>query len=208
MVAIDFFFGAGSRYSYLAATRVREIEQANGASVRWRAVYSPELIRRAGPDPFAATALRGQYAAAWRAEDAARWAALLGVPYAEPRFEGTDWRLVALWCAAAELVGDNGAFATAAFADSFGRGLPPGGDAALAGVAQRCGLRAEGLMANVASGAAERRHEQNLTAALAAGAFGVPSFVVDDGEVFWGQDRIVLLLHHLAQRQGGSRVLP
>jgi 2-hydroxychromene-2-carboxylate isomerase len=32
--------------------------------------------------------------------------------------------------------------------------------------------------------------------ALAAGAFGVPSFAVD-GELFWGQDRLPLLRRYL-----------
>jgi 2-hydroxychromene-2-carboxylate isomerase len=40
-------------------------------------------------------------------------------------------------------------------------------------------------------------HRQTLLDALAAGAFGVPSFLVDDGELFWGQDRLVLLRTHL-----------
>lgn len=37
----------------------------------------------------------------------------------------------------------------------------------------------------------------NLAAALAAGAFGVPTFVAPDGAVFWGKDRLPLLIHHL-----------
>ena len=33
------------------------------------------------------------------------------------------------------------------------------------------------------------------------GAFGVPTFFVDD-RIYWGNDRLVLLRHHLAQRSG------
>ena len=47
------------------------------------------------------------------------------------------------------------------------------------------------------SGDGRRVLERNLDATLAAGAFGVPSFVVEDGELFWGQDRLPLLVHHL-----------
>lgn len=35
-----------------------------------------------------------------------------------------------------------------------------------------------------------------LLKATANGVFGVAAFIVD-GEVFWGQDRIPLLIHHL-----------
>ncbi|MDQ3794660.1 MAG: DsbA family protein [Actinomycetota bacterium] len=40
------------------------------------------------------------------------------------------------------------------------------------------------------------RLEQTARQAHSAGAFGVPTFVVGD-EVFWGNDRVVLLRHHL-----------
>jgi 2-hydroxychromene-2-carboxylate isomerase len=47
----------------------------------------------------------------------------------------------------------------------------------------------------------ETRAEQKriLHQALAHGAFGVPSFV-QDGRLWWGNDRLVLLRHYLRQR--------
>lgn len=41
---------------------------------------------------------------------------------------------------------------------------------------------------------------QAITArAVAQGVFGVPSFRLDDGEVFWGQDSLAMLAHRLRQ---------
>jgi 2-hydroxychromene-2-carboxylate isomerase len=40
---------------------------------------------------------------------------------------------------------------------------------------------------------------QNVVDALAAGAFGVPTFVTDRGVVVWGQDRLPLLKDCLLQ---------
>jgi 2-hydroxychromene-2-carboxylate isomerase len=59
------------------------------------------------------------------------------------------------------------------------------------------GAPEEAFRALLTSDAVERRHEQSISDALAAGAFGVPSFVVD-GELFWGQDRLPLLRRQLA----------
>ena len=53
--AVTFYFGPGSRYSYLASTQLPRISEETGARFIWRAVYSPELIARAGSDPFQAT---------------------------------------------------------------------------------------------------------------------------------------------------------
>jgi 2-hydroxychromene-2-carboxylate isomerase len=38
----------------------------------------------------------------------------------------------------------------------------------------------------------------NLEHAVEAGAFGAPFFIVDDGQRFWGQDRLADLDAHLA----------
>jgi 2-hydroxychromene-2-carboxylate isomerase len=59
--AVTFYFGPGSRYSYLASTQLPRISEETGARFIWRAVYSPELIASAGSDPFQAANRRGQY---------------------------------------------------------------------------------------------------------------------------------------------------
>ena len=72
---VNFYYGPGSRYSYLAAAQIGALEERTGASFRWRAVYSPDLIRRAGANPFDSATLRGQYHAGYRSTDSARWSA-------------------------------------------------------------------------------------------------------------------------------------
>jgi 2-hydroxychromene-2-carboxylate isomerase len=90
MRQVDFYFGLGSRYSYLAATQVPRIARETGAHFVWRPLYSRVLIARAGRDPFAADGRRGQYEPAYRTKDAQRWARCYGVPYAEPDWDAID----------------------------------------------------------------------------------------------------------------------
>jgi 2-hydroxychromene-2-carboxylate isomerase len=78
----------------------------------------------------------------------------------------------------------------------FGAGTTPGDDAALARIAGSCGVRAADFLAALDAPGTARRHDETIAEALAAGVFGVPSFVVN-GELFWGNDRLVLLRHHL-----------
>jgi len=201
MPVIDFYFGLGSRYSYLAAMRIPRLQQETGVEVRWRALYSRDLIKRAGPDPFAVENQRGQYDPAYRTRDAARWAALLGVPYVEPDFVAFDSKTLALWSVAATLLGGGAAFGAAALDAVFGRGAPPQSPEDLARIAVAARLPVDSLAELVRTGAAERAHEQNIKDALSVGAFGVPTFVTDDGEMFWGQDRMPLLTHHLMRQK-------
>lgn len=197
MREVDFFFGLGSRYSYLAATQVPSIARETGARFVWRPLYSRVLIERAGRDPFAAEARRGQYQPAYRTKDAQRWARFYGVPYAEPDWDAIDWRLLAMGCVAAELLGRAEPLAVALFAQCFGGGGRRFDAEGLVQLAAQLGAPAGEFSALLRSDETLRRHEQTIADALAAGAFGVPSFVVD-GELFWGQDRLPLLRQHLA----------
>lgn len=94
--------------------------------VRWRAVYSPDLIRRAGSDPFAQDVVRGQYDSEYRTRDASRWARLLGIPYVEPDFAAVDWRRIALWAVSAEVLGAGAVFGAAVLHSAFGLGCVDG----------------------------------------------------------------------------------
>ena len=49
------------------------------------------------------------------------------------------------------------------------------------------------------SQAVHEQYERDSLAAIEAGVFGVPSYVVD-GEIFWGQDRLDFLQRRLARR--------
>jgi len=66
----------------------------------------------------------------------------------------------------------------------------------LAAIAEDVGLDRPSFEHLVAARETFNREGEVLESALSAGAFGVPTFVVGD-ELFWGQDRIPLLVHYL-----------
>lgn len=191
-----FFFGPGSRYSYLASTQIAGIAARTGARFVWKAVYGPDLRKRTGHDPF--TAPVGQYALAYRDADVQRWAAHYGVPFVEPPKREIDWLLLTRACAAADMLGAGEAFARAVFAANFAMGAPPDSDAALERLVQMIGLPEHAFQGALACAA--ERLAAHAEEAAACGAFGVPTFVTDDGALFFGQDRLVLLERHLRER--------
>jgi 2-hydroxychromene-2-carboxylate isomerase len=195
---ITFYFGPGSRYSYLASTQLPRITQETGARFIWRAIYSPELIARAGSDPFHAANRRGQYLSDYRAKDALRWAAFYCVPYFEPDWDLVDWRRLTLACVAADRQGASEAYASKLLTRCFAQdGSPPVTDSDLVDLARSSGLPSNDFVAQLSNAHTEQSHTETIEAALAAGAFGVPTFVTDTGDLFFGQDRLPLLRHHL-----------
>ena len=84
LIPVQFFYGIGSRYSYLASTRIAQLEAETGCRARWRPLYSGELFRARGGDPFAGAQVSGQYHWSYRRFDAECWSDCYGVPYREP----------------------------------------------------------------------------------------------------------------------------
>lgn len=196
MKRVQFYFSPCSRYSYLAATQVPGLALEADADFEWIAVNSRDLITRAGVDPFQADLRRGQYDHAYRTRDATRWAALYGVHYNEPDVWKIDGKRMALACIAARRLGPGQVFARRLFKAWFVDGLAPADDTSLAGLGREASMDEAAFIAAINAPESEAQHEKNLERALAAGAFGVPTFVVD-GEVFWGQDRLPLLRAYL-----------
>lgn len=196
---IEFFYGIGSRYSYLASSQMEQLERDTGAMVRWRPLYSRVLMERRGMDPFRGPPASGQYDMAYRTRDVTRWANYYGIPFHDPDWDALDWQRLALAAVAAERLGGVVPFTRNLFDAVFGAGVAPKSDAEFACIADGSGLDGQSLVRLIDDAETQRRHEQNVADALAAGVFGVPSFVVD-GELFWGNDRLVLLRRHLGAR--------
>jgi len=203
---VIFFFGLGSRYSYLASTQIAALENETGCSVTWLPMASGALMHRRGQNPFASrdgdgnwsgASVSEQYNEQYRRTDLARWAALYEVPYNEPLRPLMDANRRTLYCVAAEMLGAGTAYCRAMFKSMYVDGIAVSeGDCAE--IALQTGLDPDALRHEVDSGASETRHNEIIALALDLNVFGVPTFVVGR-ELFWGNDRLVLLRRHLKQ---------
>jgi 2-hydroxychromene-2-carboxylate isomerase len=197
MKTVDFYYSIGSRYSYLAATQIDALQQATGCHVEWQPVNSVRLISQLEHSPFEGKPVSTQYQWTYRELDAQRWANLYGVPYREPRGRiDFDSELLAQACTAAKRLGKVAEYSKLLFAAMFQDSLTKIDE-------QECTLRAEAISINAVDFQAALMAPVTATqltttidSAIQAGVFGVPTFIID-GEIFWGNDRLVLLRHYL-----------
>ncbi|MXO90505.1 2-hydroxychromene-2-carboxylate isomerase [Pontixanthobacter aquaemixtae] len=206
----DLYFSFRSPYSYLAIGRYRALTEIFDVAINLRPVY-PLAIRQ--PEFFA----EGNRAAGrYIFMDAARVAQQLDIPYRWPRPDPVVqeiatmtipaeqpyiYRIVRMGQAAARR--GNGL----KFADEVSKLIWDGktdnwheGDH-LAGAAERAGLDFAELEAEVTSDAERLDAEiaANQEALEAAGHWGVPTLVFD-GEPFFGQDRIEMVLWRMNEK--------
>ena len=202
---VRFYFSVGSRYSYLASTQLDALERETGFEVEWHPLYSVDLYRLRGANPFEGGPVSGQYDWGWRRRDAERWAEYYGVPFREPRGAvDFDPRLLARACTAAGALGAVREYSRALFGAMFAGDLTRIGEEECVRIADGCGITGDRFYFTLRSPEAESRLETTAREAHEAGAFGVPTFVVGD-EVFWGNDRLPLLRHHLRKLTGQAR---
>jgi 2-hydroxychromene-2-carboxylate isomerase len=76
------------------------------------------------------------------------------------------------------------------FQAEFGRGRNIGDPALLSGILTDLGVDADTVLAEAQTDANKARLRRAGEEAQARGLFGAPSFVADDREVFWGNDRL------------------
>ena len=197
-VVIDFYIGLGSRYSYLAASQIDRIEKAFGCRFIWKPIASGALMDRRGGNPFRGQPLSGQYDWAYREYDAKCWASYYGIPFREPVAFRVDPDRLALACLAADGQGALVPCCRLLQQLIFVEGVVID-DGVIAGLAGQLGLDKAAFQRDLAAPATRARHDALLNEAAERGAFGVPTFFLGQ-QMFWGNDRLVLLEAALGNR--------
>ncbi len=190
-VNVDFFFGLGSRYSYLAASQVERIEARHNCRFLWKPLASGALMDRRGANPFHGAPPSGQYEWNYREYDAKGWASFYGIPFREPAEFKVEPSVPALACLAADKQGALVRCCRLLFQMIFADGVALDA-AAIDALPGRLGLDAAIFRRDLDSSQTRKQHDAQLDDAARRGAFGVPTFFVGD-RMFWGNDRLVLL---------------
>jgi 2-hydroxychromene-2-carboxylate isomerase len=186
---VDYFFATMSPWAYLGHARFVRIAQATGADVRVRPMDLGKIFPLSGGLPLAKRAPQRQ---AYRLVELRRFSEWLQLPLTlQPKhFPVAGDPSARLISVVAERDGTeaalrlSGAVLTAVWAQE--RDIADADT--LATLLRETGLDATRL-AQSQEAAAQALADAHTQAAMDAGVFGAPSYVID-GELFWGQDRL------------------
>lgn len=210
-LTIDYFLAPQSPWTYLGHARFAALAAAFGVPLRVRPMdLGAKVFPVSGGLPLAQRAPQRQ---AYRLVELARYRDYLGLPLnVQPKFFPVGYldasRLIvaadrALGSAAAMSI--TGALLAACWAEERDIANPT----TLAELLAEQGLPAS-LQADAATPEVQAAFDAHTQAAIDAGVFGAPSYVLHTSEareVFWGQDRLELLrwrLERLGARAGGG----
>ena len=197
MTTIDYFISLNSPWTYLGAARFRDMARKAGATVRTRPAKFGEIFAVSGglPLPKRAPARR-----AYRMMELKRWRDALGVPIVlEPEHFPADETAGARLVIAAERAGlDALSVSLEIGRELWERDHNIGEEAALKTAVTRAGVDYEALTSQMPEDAElDAAWDANTADAIARGVFGAPSYVFEDGEILWGQDRLEFVARRL-----------
>jgi 2-hydroxychromene-2-carboxylate isomerase len=197
---VDVYFDYASPFAYLGCTRA---ERLLGEGARWHPMLLGAVFKQVGtPDVpmFGQSAAKQQHTAT----DLARQAAAAGIPYAFPsRFPmRTVLPLRVTLAARAHESVEGRNLVHALFRALWAEDRDISDPVEVARIADACGYDGAELVARANEQAAKDALFESTRAAIEAGVFGAPTFIVetDTGpELFWGADRLELALEHASR---------
>jgi 2-hydroxychromene-2-carboxylate isomerase len=184
-----------SPYAYLAKDVAYALERDTGAELDWLpyTLDIPAFLGSAKVDPAGAVVEATRNAHQWRRVkysymDCRREANRCGLTILGPR-KIFDSSLANIGMLYAKCHGTLRRYHDRVFARFWKRELDIEDADALAAVLAECGTDTSGFAAFL-DGEGRRRLQDIMREAEAAGVFGVPSFLLEDGDLYWGREHV------------------
>jgi 2-hydroxychromene-2-carboxylate isomerase len=186
---LEFWYEFASTYSYLAAMRIEALAEDAGVEIRWRPFLLGPIFAAQGwtNSPFNLYPAKGRNM--WR--DLDREAARIGLP---PVTRPNPFPQNSLSATRAATYGIDHdwlvPFSKAVFEASFSRGESIAEPAAVARILDGLGLDGTAILRAASAETNKGRLKVAGEEARSRGIYGAPSFLAEDGELFWGNDRL------------------
>ena len=189
MPALDFWYDFASTYSYLAAERIEPLAVHYGVTIRYRPMLLGPLFAKVGltTSPFNVNPAKGRNM--WR--DMERSTRAMNIPFRRPGPFPQHSLLAARIATLAAEGGWVAGFTRAVFRAEFAEGKDISSHEVLSEILLGLGQDAGKV---IERGRTDEHVKSRLKAttedADRRGIFGAPSFTTEDGELFWGNDRL------------------
>jgi 2-hydroxychromene-2-carboxylate isomerase len=188
MPKLEFWYEFASSYSYLAAMRIEDLAQAQGVTLTWRPFLLGPIFQAQGwmNSPFRLYPKKGQY----MVRDMERLCAARGLTFRlSGNFPQNGLHAARLAMTGAE-EGWGPAFTREVYLLQFRDGADIAEREVLVRALSAAGRDAEAEFAKAQDQAVKDGLRAQTQRAQDLGIFGAPSFITEDGELFWGDDRL------------------
>jgi 2-hydroxychromene-2-carboxylate isomerase len=195
---LDFWFEFASTYSYLSAQRIEPMAAEQGVDVRWRPFLLGPIFKAQGwsTSPFNLFEAKGRY----MVRDVGRIASERNIAFRLPSPFPQNSLLAARVAAALTEPHRKAAFCRAVFVAEFADGKQIDDPAVIGSCLEQAGGDIAAAMREAGAEQVKLALREATSEAQRRGIFGAPTFVTEDGELFWGDDRLEMALRWAAAK--------
>jgi len=195
MAKLTFFYDLSSPWTYLAFNNVQDILVETSAEVSWRPFLVGGVFNAVNQSVYAARSNPADPKVIHNFTWLHEWARLAALPLDFPTAHHPVKSVLPMRVCCA-LEGDQlvlQKFTKAVFDAYFAEGKNIDDPNVVAGIANSVGLEGHELIEAAATQAVKDRLRANTEEAISKGAFGSPTMIVNDGQLYFGNDQLPLV---------------
>jgi 2-hydroxychromene-2-carboxylate isomerase len=197
MHTIEFFFDCSSPWTYLAFESVQEIVERDDVEIIWRPILVGGIFNAVNPSVYENRSNPVPAKARYYQKDLRDWAEYVGVEIGQPPVFPVNSVKVMRGALLAIEADNLVPYARQAFQRYWGELADISQDAEVLSIAEAAGLEAAGFLERIAAPAVKDQLRANTDECVQRGGFGSPTLFLDREDMFFGNDRLPLLLRKL-----------
>lgn len=198
MKRIEFFYDVSSPWTYLAFANIQTLAREEGAEIEWKPFLVGGVFNAINPTMYRMRENPVPPRDAYMLKDMQDWARLAGVKIVFPPKVFPVNPVKALrGCLWAQEQGKQMALALAFFELYFGEDRDISQDEVVADAAKRAGLDAARMLQAINEPAIKAQLKSNTDELIARGGFGSPTIFVNGTDMYFGNDRLPLVMEAL-----------
>jgi len=194
---LEFFYDCSSPWTYLAFTKIEEVAARQKAELIWRPILVGGVFNAVNPSVYESRERPVKAKARYYAKDLQDWAHLYGIKIGQPTVFPVNSVKAMRGAFVALEHGRISPYSRRVFESYWGEDRDISKDDVLRDIVRAVDLDEKEYFAKIAAPEYKEKLKANTEELISRGGFGSPSIFVE-GEMFFGNDRLVLVEHALA----------
>jgi 2-hydroxychromene-2-carboxylate isomerase len=194
---LEFFYDCSSPWTYLAFSKIEEVAKRHDAELIWKPILVGGVFNTVNPSVYETRSNPVKPKARYYAKDLQDWAHLYGLKIGQPTVFPVNSVKAMRGAFVAHEHGKISPYSRRVFEIYWGEDRDISQDDILRQVARAVGLDEDEFFSKIASSEYKEKLKSNTDDLIARGGFGSPTIFVD-GDMFFGNDRLVLIEHALS----------
>lgn len=197
---VEYFFDCSSPWTYLSFAHIESLCDARDAELVWKPILVGGVFNTVNPSVYAARGNPVPVKARYSAKDLQDWARLRGIRIGSPPVFPVNSVKAMRGAFVALEAGCISAYTRTVFERYWGELDDISQDSVMRDIAAGVGLDPDAFMAEIGTDARKSALRRNTDELIERGGFGSPTMFLDGTDMYFGNDRLVLLDAAMAAR--------